>query len=63
MKTLIREAARQGPAGYVADHIAEGLPWSFSVSEITQPVHIWYGNPTSRGLPCRPTTSLPTSPT
>jgi len=43
MKTLIREAARQGPAGYVADHIAETLPWSFSVSEITQPVHIWYG--------------------
>jgi len=43
MKTLIREAARQGPAGYVADHIAESLPWTFSVSEITQPVHIWYG--------------------
>jgi pimeloyl-ACP methyl ester carboxylesterase len=43
MKTLIREAARQGPAGYVADHIAESLPWSFSVSEITQRVHIWYG--------------------
>jgi pimeloyl-ACP methyl ester carboxylesterase len=43
MKTLIREAARQGPAGYVADHIAETLPWSFSLSEITQPVHIWYG--------------------
>ena len=43
MKTLIREAARQGPAGYVADHIASFLPWSFSVSEITQPVHIWYG--------------------
>src|SRR4029453_1562910 len=43
MKTLIREAARQGPAGYVADHIAETLPWSLSVSEITQPVHIWYG--------------------
>jgi pimeloyl-ACP methyl ester carboxylesterase len=43
MKTLMREAARQGPAGYVADHIAETLPWSFSVAEITQPVHIWYG--------------------
>jgi pimeloyl-ACP methyl ester carboxylesterase len=43
MKTLMREAARQGPAGYVADHIAESPPWSFSVSEITQPVHIWYG--------------------
>jgi len=43
MKTLLREAARQGPVGYVADHIAESLPWSFSVSEITLPVRIWYG--------------------
>ena len=43
MRTLIREGARQGPDGYVADHIAETLPWSFPVSEITQPVHIWYG--------------------
>ena len=43
MKTLTREAARQGSAGFVADQIAEALPWSFSVSEITQPVHIWYG--------------------
>ena len=43
MRTLTREAARQGPAGFVADHIAEGLPWCFSVSEIAQPLHIWYG--------------------
>jgi pimeloyl-ACP methyl ester carboxylesterase len=43
MKTLIREAARQGPVGYVADHIAQTPPWTFSVSEITQPAHIWYG--------------------
>ncbi len=43
MKTVTREAARQGSAGFVADHVAEDLPWSFSVSEITQPVHIWYG--------------------
>ena len=51
MKTLMREAARQGPAGYVADHIAETLPWSFSVSEITQPVHIWYGESDERWVP------------
>ena len=43
MKTLTREAARQGYAGYVADTIAEDLPWRFSVSDIAQPVHIWYG--------------------
>ena len=43
MRTLTREAARQGSAGFVADQIAEALPWSFSVSLITQPAQIWYG--------------------
>ena len=43
MKHLTSEAARQGSAGYVADTIAEALPWTFSVSEIARPVHIWYG--------------------
>jgi pimeloyl-ACP methyl ester carboxylesterase len=43
MKTLIREAARQGPAGRVADEIAELSPMGFSVSQISQPVHIWTG--------------------
>jgi pimeloyl-ACP methyl ester carboxylesterase len=43
IKTLVREGARQGPGGFVADAVAECLPWSFSATEIMQPVHIWCG--------------------
>ena len=43
MKTLFREAARQGSAGFVADSIAIYSPWGFSPAEIVQPVHLWGG--------------------
>lgn len=40
-RTMFREAARQGTAGFVGDDVAEFGPWGFSVTEILQPVHIW----------------------
>jgi pimeloyl-ACP methyl ester carboxylesterase len=43
MKTLVGEAARQGPAGYVEDDVAEYGPWGFSVGDIQQPTTIWCG--------------------
>jgi pimeloyl-ACP methyl ester carboxylesterase len=43
MKTLLREGARQGSAGWVADAVAQNMPWGFSVAEIRQPTHIWCG--------------------
>jgi pimeloyl-ACP methyl ester carboxylesterase len=43
MKTMVREGARQGAAGRVADEVAELSPWGFSVADIKQPVHIWSG--------------------
>ena len=38
----MREAARQGAAGYVEDWIADSLPWGFSPTEETQDVHVWW---------------------
>lgn len=43
MKGMMREAARQGSAGYQADVAAGWMPWGFSVAEIRQPVRIWWG--------------------
>jgi pimeloyl-ACP methyl ester carboxylesterase len=43
MKTLIREGARQGSAGWVADAVAQNSAWGFSATEIHQPVRIWCG--------------------
>jgi pimeloyl-ACP methyl ester carboxylesterase len=43
MKAMMREAARQGSAGYQGDLAAGWLPWGFSVSDIRLPVWIWWG--------------------
>ena len=43
LKTLTREAARQGSAGYVADHVAEYSLAGFSVAAIARPVILWCG--------------------
>ena len=43
MKSMVHEAARQGPAGRVVDEVTELLPRGFSVTQIKQPVHIWCG--------------------
>jgi pimeloyl-ACP methyl ester carboxylesterase len=43
MKTMVREGARQGAAGRVADEVVELSPMGFSVTDITQPVHVWSG--------------------
>ena len=44
MVTGMREAARQGTAGYVQDWIAEALPWGFSPAEVSLDVQIWWGD-------------------
>jgi pimeloyl-ACP methyl ester carboxylesterase len=43
MRAQMREAARQGRVGYVADDINACEAWGFSVAELTQPVNIWDG--------------------
>jgi pimeloyl-ACP methyl ester carboxylesterase len=43
MKANLREAARQGPAGYVGDEIALADPDGFSVADIRQEVRVWIG--------------------
>jgi pimeloyl-ACP methyl ester carboxylesterase len=43
MRESMREAARQGTAGYVDDWIAESLPWKFSPAAVQHEVHIWWG--------------------
>ena len=43
MKALMREGARQGSSGYVADVIAEFRPWGFSLSDIGTEVLVWWG--------------------
>jgi len=43
MKALVREGARQGPAGRTADDFARWTPWGFSVSDVRQPVLVWSG--------------------
>lgn len=44
LREQVREAARQGTAGVVADSIASWLPWGFSLSEVALPVHLWWGD-------------------
>jgi pimeloyl-ACP methyl ester carboxylesterase len=42
---MMREGARQGSAGWGSDHVAAYLtPWGFSLSDITQEVHVWWGD-------------------
>ena len=43
MIELMREGARQGSIGYVADLIAKFEPWAFSVADVTQDVRVWAG--------------------
>jgi pimeloyl-ACP methyl ester carboxylesterase len=43
MLASMREAARQGTAGYVEDWIAESLPWGFSPAMVQQHVQVWWG--------------------
>jgi len=39
----MREGARQGSIGYVADLIAKFEPWGFSVADVSQDVCVWVG--------------------
>jgi pimeloyl-ACP methyl ester carboxylesterase len=39
----MREGARQGSIGYVADVIAKFEPWGFSSADVTQDVGVWVG--------------------
>jgi hypothetical protein len=39
----MREGARQGSIGYVADVIAKFEPWGFSPADVTQDVGVWVG--------------------
>lgn len=43
MKTMVREGARQGAGGRVADEVADLSPLGFSVTDIKQDVVIWSG--------------------
>jgi pimeloyl-ACP methyl ester carboxylesterase len=42
---MMREGARQGSTGWASDHVAGWLtPWGFSLSDILQDVHVWWGD-------------------
>src|SRR6266496_459059 len=43
MQEWMREAARQGTAGFVEDWIAEQQRWGFEPSDIEHDVHVWWG--------------------
>ena len=43
LKALMREGARQGSSGYVADVIAEFRPWGFSLRDLRTEVLVWWG--------------------
>jgi pimeloyl-ACP methyl ester carboxylesterase len=43
MRAMIREGTRQGVAGYEADVAAAWTGWGFAVSDIRQPVRLWWG--------------------
>ena len=40
----MHEAARQGTTGYVEDWLADAMPWGFSLSDVPQRVHVWWGD-------------------
>lgn len=42
-EATIREALRQGTAGYVQDVLLLARPWGFAPEGIAVPVHLWYG--------------------
>lgn len=43
MRTMFREGARQGTAGFVGDWLATAQPWGFATSQIAIPVSIYWG--------------------
>jgi pimeloyl-ACP methyl ester carboxylesterase len=43
VKRWMAEGARQGSWGFADDWTAIELPWGFSVEDIKQPVHVWWG--------------------
>jgi pimeloyl-ACP methyl ester carboxylesterase len=43
LKTMVREGVGHGSAGYQNDCLVSWTTWGFSVSEIHQPVHLWWG--------------------
>jgi pimeloyl-ACP methyl ester carboxylesterase len=44
MNSWFAEGARQGSIGMVGDDVALLDPWGFSVADVRQPVHIWWGD-------------------
>jgi pimeloyl-ACP methyl ester carboxylesterase len=43
LKAMVREGARQGPAGFAADEVAWIAPWGFSLADVPLLVHVWCG--------------------
>jgi pimeloyl-ACP methyl ester carboxylesterase len=41
--SLFTEVFRQGGGGAVLEYRLYGLPWGFSVEEVSVPVHLWHG--------------------
>ncbi len=50
LNEFVREAARQGLVGLVADWIVAELPWRFAVADITHDVAVWLGAHDDPGL-------------
>jgi pimeloyl-ACP methyl ester carboxylesterase len=40
---MVREAVRQGLAGYVSDEVLERRPWGFRLGDVNSPVAVWHG--------------------
>jgi pimeloyl-ACP methyl ester carboxylesterase len=43
LATSLREAFINGPQGWFDDAWALGNPWGFNLTDVTVPVHMWYG--------------------
>jgi pimeloyl-ACP methyl ester carboxylesterase len=43
MQEWMREAARQGTAGFVEDWVAEQQPWGFALADVEHEVRVWWG--------------------
>ena len=48
----LRESFAQGPEGWLDDAWAQLAPWGFALSEVSVPVHMWYGE-LDRNMPGR----------
>ena len=44
VREWMQEGARQGPVGFVDDWVVLESPWGFTVAEVRQPVHVWWGS-------------------